>query len=173
MPSPRALRRFTPACSLLLLTLAIRPALAACTDTHADEFDFWVGTWEVTTPEGRVAGANTITQDLDNCILREHYTTPSGYEGYSFNIYDTTRGLWHQSWVDNTGLLLQLDGGLVGSAMVMQGPGVDSEGKPLTHRITWTPQPGGTVRQHWETSSDSQQWSTLFDGRYTRVPADA
>ena len=41
------------------------------------------------------------------------YTTPTGYTGESFNIYDSARRVWHQSWVDNAGLLLQLDGGLV------------------------------------------------------------
>jgi hypothetical protein len=40
----------------------------------------------------------------------------------------------------------------------------------LKHRITWTPQPDGRVRQFWETSSDGgQTWNAAFDGLYVRA----
>ena len=36
---------------------------------------------------------------------------------------------------------------------------------------TWTPNPDGTVRQHWEISSDAgKSWTTAFDGLYRRAP---
>ena len=42
-------------------------------------------------------------------------------------------------------------------------------GKSTTERITWTPHPDGTVRQHWEQSTDGgQTWTTAFDGLYRR-----
>ena len=41
----------------------------------------------------------------------------------------------------------------------------------VRHRISWTPNPDGSVRQHWETSTDGAAWTTAFDGRYLRAEA--
>jgi hypothetical protein len=134
------------------------------------QFDFWVGTWRVENPAGAVVGHNTITRVTD-CFLHESYTTPTGYEGQSFNIYDAARGVWHQSWVDNGGLLLQLDGGLDGGKMILQGPGVGQGGVAVINRITWSVEGGDPdhIRQLWETSTDDgETWSVGFDGHYTR-----
>jgi hypothetical protein len=49
-------------------------------------------------------------------------------------------------------------------AMVMTD--VDRTTSPL-NRITWSPNPDGSVRQHWEQSSDGgTTWATIFDGLY-------
>lgn len=141
----------------------------ACEGENYDQFDFWLGHWNVTTPAGKVAGTNYISQELNNCVLHEHYSTPSGYQGNSYTIYDIAFDKWHQTWVDNSGTLLELDGGLQGSNMVLQGKGKDPQGNLLIHRITWTPNEDGTVRQHWQQSADQgQSWTTLFDGLYTK-----
>jgi hypothetical protein len=43
------------------------------------------------------------------------------------------------------------------------------EGEIVTHRITWTPDDQGRVRQHWQMSPDAgESWQDLFDGLYTR-----
>jgi hypothetical protein len=48
----------------------------------------------------------------------------------------------------------------------------DPSATPL-NRITWTPNPDGTVRQRWDQSTDSgATWTTVFDGLYAR-PATA
>jgi hypothetical protein len=79
------------------------------------------------------------------------------------NTYDVARKVWHQTWVDNDGLLLLLDGGLVNGRMVLEG-----QGQGVRHRITWTPNPDGTVRQFWETADASGKWIVAFDGMYKR-----
>lgn len=40
-----------------------------CTEKHV-EFDFWIGTWTVTNPNGTPAGTNTIDKIQDHCVLR-------------------------------------------------------------------------------------------------------
>jgi hypothetical protein len=54
--------------------------------------------------------------------------------------------------------------------MVLVGNTHDAaSGKMVVNRISWTPQAEGTVRQHWETSTDGgKSWTTAFDGRYAR-----
>jgi hypothetical protein len=104
-------------------------------------------------------------------VLHEQYDTGRGYSGSSFNIYDAGRGRWHQTWVDSSGLLLQLDGGLVDGRMVMEGETVGGGGARTKHRITWTPNADGSVRQFWESTNAAGEWTVNFDGKYTRLAA--
>lgn len=160
-----------------LLVIAGVPAidvLAAaprCADAAYRQFDFWVGTWDVFKPDGSLAGRNRIEKRYDGCSLHEQYGTPAGYRGESLNTYDAGRKLWHQTWVDNGGTLLLLEGSLRAGSMQMEGTTTAADGKVTRHRITWTPNPDGSVRQHWQSTDAGGKWSTVFDGRYVRVAA--
>jgi hypothetical protein len=132
------------------------------------QFDFWLGEWNVHTPDGKLAGVNSIENEYGGCVLHERYSTPRGYRGESLNIYDAGRKVWHQSWVDTDGVLLLLEGGMRGKSMVLEGQSVDAKGAVTKHRISWTPNADGTVRQHWESSDGKGGWTTAFDGTYKR-----
>ena len=159
------------ACALpLLLPLAATAQRPCGTEAHR-HFDFWEGRWVVRAASGALAGHNTIRRVLGECAIREHYTTAAGYEGESLNVYDGSRDVWHQTWVDNSGLLLLLEGGYRGDAMVMEGETVDTAGATTLHRITWSRIDGNPdrVRQLWQSSTDrGATWSVAFDGRYLR-----
>ena len=142
----------------LLLTLLA--TTAPCQTPEHRQFDFWVGEWNVTTPDGRVAGTNRITSIAGGCALLEEWAGAKGMTGKSLNIYDASRKVWHQTWVDSSGSLLQIEGSFSGAAMKMGN---------ASNRITWTPLDGGGVRQVWEQSKDGgKTWATVFDGRYSR-----
>lgn len=137
-----------------------------CNTPEFRQFDFWLGDWDVESAAAPgTVSRNLITRAYDGCTLREEYTTPSGYAGTSLNFYDAPRKVWHQTWIDNQGGGLTLEGGLQGTSMVLQ-----STTDPINvQRITWTPLAGGRVRQHWESSIDGgKSWTTAFDGTYTR-----
>lgn len=140
-----------------------------CTDPDHRAFDFWIGDWQVHKPDGTVGGHNRITREYGGCVIHEHYTSTQGYSGESLNTYDAARKVWHQTWVDNTGLLLLLDGGMRDGAMVLEGQTTGSDGVVTKQRITWTPNPDGSVRQFWQAAGANGEWSTVFDGKYTRV----
>lgn len=136
------------------------------TQGSARDFDFWVGAWDVFGPQGRQVGTNTIALLFDGGALSEHWRGNGGVEGHSLNAYDPHRDRWHQTWVDSTGGLLLLDGGLVAGSMVLEGTAPGEDGAHERQRITWTPH-DGHVRQHWETSADDgATWQTAFDGDY-------
>lgn len=141
-----------------------------CSAVEYRQFDFWVGTWEVTNAQGNLAGTNRISSILGGCVLLEEWKSNAGpYAGKSLNVYDAAEGAWHQTWVDSGGLLLQLDGGLVDGRMVLEGTRPGPDGSPVRHRITWEPLDGGDVRQTWDTSADDgATWTTQFDGLYAR-----
>jgi len=133
----------------------------ACQTVAHRAFDFWVGQWVVYGPAGNVAGHNTIDLVLGGCALHESWESASGGNGHSYTFYDAAADKWHQTWIDGGGNALYLEGEWTGEAMVL-GDGAN--------RITWTRLEGGSVRQHWETTTDDgASWSTAFDGQY--VPA--
>jgi hypothetical protein len=143
-------------------------AVAACEAPEHRAFDFWLGEWQVRTPDGKLAGVNRIAREYGGCVLHERYDTGRGYSGESLNIYDAGGKMWHQTWVDTSGTLLLLEGGLRGGSMVLEGKTVGTDSQTTKHRITWTPAADGSVRQLWESTDAKGQWSIAFDGQYTR-----
>lgn len=161
-------RRIRARVVAVLAALAAAPVLAApCDAPEHRQFDFWLGTWAVHTPDGKLAGVNRIEREYGGCVLHERYSTERDYRGESLNAYDAGRRVWHQTWVDSQGTLLLLEGGLRDGSMVLEGQTAAPDGQVTRHRITWTPGADGSVRQHWETAGADGRWSTAFDGRYT------
>jgi hypothetical protein len=164
------------ACTLALSIVLLSRVLYAqapppnCSAPEYRQFDFWVGTWDVFNPQGKLVGTNAVTLELNGCVLHEHWESAVGTNrGQSFNIYDRKSGQWHQTWVANGGNLLLLNGGLHGGAMVLEGRSVIPGRGEVTDRITWSKQQDGSVRQFWEQSTDGgKTWSAAFDGRYVR-----
>lgn len=141
-----------------------------CSSEEFRRFDFWLGEWQVRDRAGGAAGSNTIRAVLGGCVLEEHWKGADGSVGQSYNIYDERTRTWHQTWVDDSGLLLRLNGGPVDASMVLEGELRGRDGRTRLHRITWTPGADGTVRQHWQRSEDGgETWSTVFDGMYLPV----
>jgi len=144
-----------------------------CSSHEYQQFDFWIGDWSVTS-DGQPAGTNSIHPIHNGCALQENWqgAGEGGISGTSFNIYDQATGRWHQTWVDDSGTLLLLDGGLNDGVMVLSGQRPKRDGSGVTqHRISWTPNADGSVRQLWEASKDEGgSWTVLFDGLYTQAP---
>lgn len=133
------------------------------------QFDFWIGEWEVTNPQGQMAGSNLIERSENGCLLLENWTSASGGSGKSMNYYDPEEKAWKQVWVDAGGNVGYFSGGLEGEAMHLSGKWVNPDGTSYLLRGTWTPLSDGRVRQHFEQSNDEgKTWSTWFDGYYKR-----
>lgn len=144
-------------------------ATPPCAEGPFREFDFWAGEWDVRDAAGKTAGVNTITKEENNCVLVERWRSVNGGTGQSYNYYDPAARKWKQLWV-GLGILLHMEGGLSEGRMRLEGPlqylGQD---RVTILRGTWTPLPGGRLRQHFEESEDNgTTWTTWFDGYYTR-----
>jgi hypothetical protein len=164
--------RIAPLAALLLAQsagAAQTPAPKPPQDCAAPEhraFDFWLGTWSVTA-KGKPAGTNRITSDLKGCVLVEQWTSAAGNRGTSLNFYDRATKSWHQTWMDEGGNALHLKGGLRDGRMVME----TDPAAAARHRITWSREPEGRVRQLWESSKDGgRSWTTVFEGIYAKAP---
>ncbi|AUP80994.1 hypothetical protein [Flavivirga eckloniae] len=140
-----------------------------CKEKH-NEFDFWIGTWTVYNTDGKVVGKNVIDKIQDNCILRENWTSEKGnLTGTSNNFYNYDTKQWEQIWIDNQGGNLHLKGNRVRNQMILLTDVANNkEGKPFYHRVTWTLNDDGTVRQYWETITDDKDITVAFDGLYKK-----
>ncbi|NVJ59669.1 MAG: hypothetical protein HWE27_04720 [Gammaproteobacteria bacterium] len=146
---------------------------APCDDKVYQQFDFWLGEWEVFSKDGKAVGKNSIKKQHGNCVITEHYESSKNYTGESLNIYDKATKKWNQSWVDNSGLFLALSGNWNGQAMVLRGERSDDNGSKVIHQIKWMPQKNGMVHQEWSVSKDQgQHWETLFYGVYKKLTSD-
>ena len=141
-----------------------------CGNPESRAFDFWIGEWEVYNGD-QLAGTNSVRLILDGCALQEHWAGAKGGKGTSLNYFDPGTRLWHQYWIYDNGTHLDLSGGYADGKMVLEGETKGPEGKAGSDRINWYDNPDGTVRQHWERSTDGgKSWTTVFDGLYKKKP---
>lgn len=139
---------------------------------HFNDFDFWLGEWNVySNDESRqLQGTNTITKHHRNCLIIENWTNLQGGTGSSMNYYDAVEDRWRQLWVAG-GYSIDYTGGLnEAGSMVLNGKiNYYNTGKSQEFRGIWTPNADGSVRQLFEQQDpESQAWSVWFDGLYVK-----
>lgn len=147
-----------------------RQEASRCEAEEVHAFDFWIGTWTVTNPEGDTLGVNRIRSTASGCGLLEEWRGAAGGVGTSLTAYDPGRDEWFQHWVGD-GAVLKLTGHFRDGSLVLTGlPRVAErpDGRvELVDRITWTPLEAARVRQAWDVSSDGgETWDTAFVGIY-------
>ena len=153
------------------------PPPPACTGPEHRQFDFWVGYWDVyQTGKDRLVARSLIEKLYAGCAIRENWMPLSGTPGGSLNNYLREDKRWHQTWLDSSNSRAEFAGGLVGSKMVLLGfwRGFNGPGQDGWVRMTYTPNPDGSVRQFGEASTDhGLTWQTSFDFTYKKSTAPA
>lgn len=141
-----------------------------CGDDAHRQFDFLLGHWEVRDRKGNKLGENRIEKSLGGCVIREAWSGRGNHIGHGISIYDRRRQLWHQTWVDNSGFLMVLEGELQGGVMVMNGRlQYDLQGREK-HRVSWKPLDPDRLQRLWEMSRDGgNSWRTAAELIYLRM----
>jgi hypothetical protein len=142
-------------------------AADGCAAPESEQFDFWVGKWDVASakkPDKKIA--NSLIEKLyKGCAVRENWMplrAPAA--GGSLNSFDPDQKKWRQFWVDSDGSVAEFVGGWTGSTMVLEGWQVQAGQPRVRKRMTFTPQPDGSVEQVGETSSDEgKSWKPEYD----------
>jgi hypothetical protein len=137
---------------------------------ESHQFDFWIGDWNVSDPDGNPLGVNSITRDLESCVLRESWTGAHGGKGTSVNFYDPASKRWHQVWTDDSGVITHYIGELRDGAMRFRAEGFgDADGVSHQRSMDFIPRSDGSVLQVFQDSDDGMTWKTTFDGIYVRA----
>jgi tetratricopeptide (TPR) repeat protein len=137
------------------------------------QFDFWVGEWDVVTAEdAHAAGSSKIELILGDCVIQENWTSAGniGYQGKSFNIYNTDLNRWEQFWNDNAGGMIHFYGGLNDKVMDFWTEEIpQKDGTKLKRHLQFIPSGNDIVRQFSRGSTDGgKTWKVEYDFIYNR-----
>lgn len=138
-----------------------------------NEFDFWIGEWDVYRTDGVLSGQSKITKILDNCVILEEWTSAKSqrgltFTGKSFNSYNSSSQQWQQNWVDNIGGTTEyLTGYFENDVMHFLSRSFVNGKNNSIRRLTFYKLKDGKVRQHGEISNDEgKTWTTEVDLEY-------
>jgi len=141
---------------------------SCCSEVY-NHFDFWIGNWNVYDKTDKLVGTNSIIKNYDNCLLQEAWISVGKNRGTSNNFYDRTDNTWNQIWVDNSGSILKLKGGLIGKVMVLKSKLIESEKGLYYNQISWTQNNDESVTQLWELYNEKNELITeIFLGIYKK-----
>lgn len=165
--------------SILVGAAGTVPAMAQqnqqppCSTEEYRQLDFWVGHWDATWVDGNGEtqhGSNTITRQLDDCMIQEDFNGAPGGPliGHSISMYVGRMGHWKQIWMDNQGSFLDFWGG------------PDEEGFHFTmerrvdeapyYRMIFRDITEDSFEWHWQSSQDAgETWSDNWHISYTRA----
>ena len=134
------------------------------------QFNFWVGKWFVTNPAGKHAGDSEIDLMNNGCTIIENWYGATGFQGKSFNYFDTTDNKWHQFWINQNAQKTTFEGRLVDGNMVYYSyDHVKDSSNPYLERLTFFNLGSDKVRQFDERSTDQgKTWTVGYDFTYTR-----
>ncbi len=151
------------------------PPPVDCADADHRAFDFWIGDWDVYATGTKMLVAHSRIEKIVGCAISETYDQFAGkggqkvdYHGRSISSFvpagSAGAGGWRQYYVDTSGAAATLTGGYANGAMVLM-----SKAGPVTTRMTLSPNPDGSVRQHGEFSTDDgKTWQPAYDFTYRK-----
>ena len=85
------------------------------------------------------------------------------------SFYDPATKMWHQVWTSENGTVTHYEGSWSDGAMRFHAKGFgDADGVTQHRRMSFTPNPDGSVRQLIEQSTDGTTWTVGFDGLYRK-----
>ncbi len=89
----------------LLYNKLISNSYPCLTEPHRNDFDFWVGEWDVyQTGTDNLVGHSMISKSVGNCsVIEEWKSLGPPNTGQSINYYDPVKGAWEQVYVGSGG----------------------------------------------------------------------
>lgn len=148
---------------------------APCSETQQKQFDFWVGSWDLTWPgnsAGEVAhGTNNITRILDGCVVQENFSGGDAMplRGLSVSLFNARSGKWQQTWVDNEGAYLDFVGEFKDGQMTLTREATKADGSKVIQRMVYKNITPAEFDWSWESSSDGgKTWKVLWPIHYKK-----
>jgi hypothetical protein len=148
---------------------------APCSEAQQKEFDFWVGSWDLTWPgntAGEIAhGTNNVSRILDGCVVQENFSggTAMPLRGMSLSLFNGRSGKWQQTWVDNQGAYLDFTGEFKNGQMILSREATKPDGSKLLQRMVYKNIAPTEFDWSWENSTDGgKTWNVVWPVHYHR-----
>ena len=152
-----------------------------CSDPAFSQMDFWVGDWDgrsllpdTSYESGWKIGEvqNSIAKILDGCVIEENFDGSTldgfGLNGKSHSTYSKLEGIWHQTWVDNTGGYLPFYGIFEEDKKMFRREVIRNGNKFFTQMAFYKIEED-SFTWDWERSADDgKTWKLIWRIEYTR-----
>lgn len=140
-----------------------------CSAPEANQFDFWVGDWELTWNDS-LHGTNIVAREMNGCSIHEKFADKKNkFFGESWSMYNPTKKVWQQTWVDNSGSYLVLEGGMKGKDMELSMPQKDKNGNAVIMSMIFYNITANSFDWDWRKSGDNgKTWTSQWKIHYKR-----
>ena len=166
--------------AIVLLAISVKPVCGQSINDlePSSYFNFWIGTWNLswTTANGQEAtGRNHIHTILDGKVLKENFEVLNGpnkgFKGKSMSIYQPSRKMWKQAWVDNSGAYYDFTGSFTDEKRIFQTDPVKlPDGRIFTQRMVFSDIDDDSFIWRWQASVDNgQTWKLNWKIKYQRT----
>ena len=137
---------------------------------EAKQFGFWLGEWEVRTPQGQLAGTSSVQSVVGDCAILENWTSARGASGKSLNFFNREKGWWQQTWLDDHGRVIEFEKGeFKDGSMKFSAESQGKDGTKTLLKLSFFDLGTRRVRQLGESSLDGgKSWKTNYDLIYER-----
>jgi hypothetical protein len=152
-----------------------------CRTPEARQFDFWLGTWDLTGRAraqpgsdrwGETRSTNTIRSTMNGCVTREEFenVAPTRWTGMSVSVWNPRSHQWHQTWVDSQGSYIPLTGAFQDGRMILVTPArALPTGDSIVNRMVFHDIARDSLVWDWEASRDGgRTWELLWSILYRR-----
>ena len=147
-----------------------------CDTTESHQLDFWIGDWDVvlTSNLNVVIADVEIRSILQGCALTQDFRPFNGGHGFGLFGYSAPEHMWHQSYLDSSGVYGTAQGRLENGVMsfLITAPAPPSRfPADMQRHINFQRIDNNSVRQWGERLDPTEQrWVTFFDFTYHRRP---
>ena len=161
--------------AILLLLAALAAPSPACPNR---DFDFWIGAWDVrvrarATPDGpwgEASAKNQVDATYGGCVIEERFRSEGPgrpWAGHSVSVF--SGGKWRQTWVDDTGGFIVLEGGMEDGRMVLRTEPQTRNGKTVQMRMVYSRITLDSLHWSWERTDDGGgAWAPMMTADYSR-----
>jgi len=146
-----------------------------CSSPEASQFDFWLGEWKAeweNSDGSKCEGRNIINKILGSCVIEENFNGSPGNDliGKSFSVYNPSKKLWQQTWVDNYGGYMIFTGKFEQDKMILSREVQNSEGKIIKQRMIFYNISENSFEWNWEKSENNGiSWELSWKIHYSRI----
>jgi hypothetical protein len=157
--------------------IALMGFSASAQTTPEINFDFWVGTWDLSWQGANGVeekGRNVITKVLDGKVIQEQFEAlegaQKGYKGMSISVYNPSTKTWHQTWMDNQGGNINFTGETDGERRIFKTAPQQRNGQQVVSRMVFYDITDNAFSWDWESTTDGgKNWNLNWRIRYTRA----
>jgi Protein of unknown function (DUF1579) len=155
--------------------------IASCDTAERHQLDFWVGRWDVVIqarakpgdPMATARGTNHVTKILGGCVVSEHFEADGPgppWAGRSYSQWFAPAKQWKQTWVDDQGGYIPLEGGVEHGDMTLYAPPRTKDGVTSQMRMVFSDVQPDHFKWRWERTTDGgTTWAPQMLIDYTRA----